>query len=62
MGAKTLNPEMNVRVIREGEVQVRLAGNWGTGFTLPSSDSLVAEMEMGSPVRRMTYHTQGLSA
>lgn len=52
---------MSIRCSDEGELQIRLSGDWRIGTELQSPEKLRAEMEMGSPVRSVTFETRGLS-
>ena len=52
---------MSIRCSNEGDLQVRLSGDWRIGFELPSSERLRGEMETGLHVRSVAFETWGLS-
>jgi phospholipid/cholesterol/gamma-HCH transport system permease protein len=59
METKACNPDMGIRCSNEGDLQVRLSGDWRTGLELPSSERLRGEM--GLHVRSVAFETRGLS-
>ena len=61
METKACNPEMSFGCSNEGDLQVRLSGDWRIGLELPSSERLRGEMETGLHVRSVAFETQGLS-
>jgi phospholipid/cholesterol/gamma-HCH transport system permease protein len=61
METKAYNPDMGIRCSYEGDLQVRLSGDWRIGLELPSSERLRGEMEMGLHVRSVAFETRGLS-
>ena len=52
---------MGIRCSNEGDLQVRLSGDWRIGLELPSSERLRGEMETGLHVRNVAFETRGLS-
>ena len=59
MKTKACNPDMSVRCSNEGELQIRLSGDWRIGIELQTTEKLRAEME--STVRSITPETRMLS-
>jgi hypothetical protein len=61
MGKKACNSNMGIRCSNEGDLHVRLSGDWRIGLELPSSERLRGEMETRLHVRSVAFETQGLS-
>ena len=61
METKAGNPDMDIRRSDEGELQIRLSGDWRIGTELQFPEKLRAEMEMGPPVWSVSFETRELS-